>query len=302
MWDEWTPWTFCSGGCGRGSQMRHRSCSKRKCRGERIESRECDLPDKCPPSSTPLPPDVDLGQVGKLYPCSFSRLLKPHEILIPLKCYHVSSKQVATYCACGCVLGVFKNTTVYFKADECARNGSRASWVLRPVFHNASSIIVRISAARLGERDANYLVIRDGVSPGGDMLVTLTGGDEKSQLPLELRSPSGPLRIEFIYGTAAPAANVDFLMSFYEELPPRGVTALAQIGLLYRIRQLPQLHLVALIVVGSLLIVSAMLCLVHRVALTKVMTKQRRPSVFSIPPGNVEGQVSCCRIHHPPCI
>ncbi|XP_022699530.1 uncharacterized protein LOC111266355 [Varroa jacobsoni] len=258
-WDEWTPWTFCSGGCGRGSQMRHRSCSKKKCRGERIESRECDLPDKCPSSSTTLPPDVDLGQVAR-------------------------------YCACGCVLGVFKNTTVYFKADECARNGSHALWILRPVFHNASSIIVRLSSARLGEPDSNYLVVRDGVNAGGDMLVTLTGGDESSRLPLELRSPSGPLRIEFVYGTAAPGKDVDVLMSFYEELIPRGVTALAQIGLLHRIRQLPQLHLVALIVVGSLLIVSGTLCLVHRVALAKVITKQRRPSVFSIPPGNVEGQ------------
>lgn len=202
---------------------------------------------------------------------------------------------MARYCACGCVLGVFKNTTVYFKADECARNGSHALWILRPVFHNASSIIVRLSSARLGEPDSNYLVVRDGVNAGGDMLVTLTGGDESSRLPLELRSPSGPLRIEFVYGTAAPGKDVDVLMSFYEELIPRGVTALAQIGLLHRIRQLPQLHLVALIVVGSLLIVSGTLCLVHRVALAKVITKQRRPSVFSIPPGNVEGQVVTLR-------
>ncbi|XP_003740142.1 thrombospondin type-1 domain-containing protein 1 [Galendromus occidentalis] len=257
MWDEWSSWTFCTGNCGRGTQMRHRDCSRKKCKGEQVESRECDLPEKCP-STTAMPPDINLNQV-------------------------------ATYCSCGCVLGVFKNTTVYFRASECAQSGSHTSWLLRPVFHNASSIIVRLTSARLADRDSFYIVVRDGIEPDGTMLAMITGGEER-KLPLELRSISGPIRVDFIQRTAEVSPDVDFLMSFYEELQPRKISALAQIGLLYKISRLPYLHLVALLVVGSVLIVTATLCLVHRVALGRAISKQRRPSVFSIPPTSAEGQ------------
>ena len=189
------------------------------------------------------------------------------------------------------MLGVFKNTTVWFKASECTRNGSHTSWLLKPVFHNASSIIVRLSTARLGDRDSFYIVVRDGIEADGVMLAMITGGDEH-KLPLELRSISGPIRVDFVQRNAEVSQDVDFLMSFYEELQPRKVSALAQIGLLYKISRLPYLHLVALLVVGSVLIVTATLCLVHRVALGRAISKQRRPSVFSIPPASAEGQVS----------
>lgn len=275
--------------------MRHRNCSQKKCKGERVESRECDLPEKCP-STTAIPPDVNLKQVRDNFPSHSCFRIRVDQYVDKcnqekLSLHFNGLPQVATYCSCGCTLAVFKNTTVYFKASECTGNGSHTTWRLRPVFHNATSIIVRLSSARLADRDSFYIVVRDGIEPDGVMLESITGGEEH-KLPLELRSLSGPIRVDFIQRIAEVSPDVDFLMSIYEDFQPRKISALAQIGLLYKISRLPYLHLVALLVVGSVLIVTATLCLVHRVALGRAISKQRRPSVFSIPPASAEGQVS----------